>query len=65
MILKGTELFIPAGSVLTFVASLSVDVYEFNDIEIEMSEWPGEFDYTIINESVTEENELKKQSKET
>ena len=63
MILKGTELFIPAGSVLTFVVSLSVDVYDFNGIDIEVSEWPGEFDYTIINESVTEENELKNRAK--
>lgn len=62
-ILKGTELVIPAGSVLIFVASLSVDLYEFNGLQFEVSEWPDEFDYTIVNESVTEENELKNRAK--
>lgn len=62
-ILKGTELFIPAESILTFVMSQSIDVYDLNGFRFEVSEWPGEFDYTIINESVTEENELKNRAK--
>lgn len=62
-ILKGTELFIPAGSVLILVASQSVDLYEFNGLQFEVSEWPEDVDYTIVNENVVEANELETRAK--
>lgn len=55
--LRGTELFIPKGSVLTFDIALSVDSYTLNGFQFDVGEWSLEepVEITLLENSVVKE----------